>query len=156
MADLDREQILRDNRRISIQMERWANASLAHQELTAAQAQILMYILNRSGQGTSLTAIHREFGGSMAALSSLVKRLKEKGYVRVEHCAGDDRRKLLFATDRAQQLREPLLRTTGQIRRQLYDCFSPEELATLDRLQKKLLHNLSVLNQQSQGGIETL
>lgn len=91
MAELDREQILRDNRRICIQMEQWANASLAHRELTAIQAQILMYILSRSEQGTSLTAIHQEFGGSMAALSSMVKRLKEKGYVRVEQCAGDDR-----------------------------------------------------------------
>ena len=50
-----------------------ANASLAHRELTAIQAQILMYILSRSEQGTSLTAIHQEFGGSMAALSSMVK-----------------------------------------------------------------------------------
>lgn len=88
MAELDREQILRDNRRICIQMEQWANASLAHRGLTATQAQILMFILSRSGQGTSLTAIHQEFGGSMAALSSMVKRLKEKGYVRVEQCAG--------------------------------------------------------------------
>lgn len=156
MAQPDREQLLRDNRRISIRMEQWATSALAREQLTALQAQILLYILERSGQGTSLTAIHREYDCSMASLSSMVKRLKEKGYVRVEHCAGDDRRKLLFATDRAQQLREPLLRTTGQIQRQLYDCFSPEELATLDRLQKKLLHNLSVLNQQSQGGIETL
>lgn len=42
MAELDREQILRDNRRICIQMEQWANASLAHRGLTATQAQILM------------------------------------------------------------------------------------------------------------------
>lgn len=148
MAELDREQILRDNRRICIQMEQWANASLAHRELTAIQAQILMYILSRSEQGTSLTAIHQEFGGSMAALSSMVKRLKEKGYVRVEQCVGDDRRKLLFATEKAKKTEEFLCRTTRQIRQRLYACFSQEELATLDRLQKKMLGNLSLLIQQ--------
>lgn len=148
MAELDREQILRDNRRICIQMEQWANASLAHRELTAIQAQILMYILSRSEQGTSLTAIHQEFGGSMAALSSMVKRLKEKRYVRVEQCAGDDRRKLLFATEKAKKTEEFLCRTTRQIRQRLYACFSQEELATLDRLQKKMLGNLSLLIQQ--------
>lgn len=137
MAELDREQILRDNRRICIQMEQWANASLAHRELTAIQAQILMYILSRSEQGTSLTAIHQEFGGSMAALSSMVKRLKEKGYVRVEQCAGDDRRKLLFATEKAKEVEEFLSHATRQIRQRLYACFSQEELATLDRLQKR-------------------
>lgn len=148
MAELNREQLLRDNRRISIRMEQWATHSLGVTELTAVQAQVLMYILARSGQGTSLTAIHREFGYSMAALSSMVKRLKEKGYVRVEHCAGDDRRKLLFATDKAKQTEEFLCRTTGLIQERLYECFSPEELATLDRLQKKLLNNLSLLTQQ--------
>ena len=148
MAELDREQILRDNRRICIQMEQWANASLAHRGLTATQAQILMFILSRSGQGTSLTAIHREFGGSMAALSSMVKRLKEKGYVRVEQCAGDDRRKLLFATGKATEVEEFLCHTTRQIRQRLYSCFSQEELSTLDRLQKKMLSNLSLLIQQ--------
>ena len=148
MAELDREQILRDNRRICIQMEQWANASLAHRGLTATQAQILMFILSRSGQGTSLTAIHQEFGGSMAALSSMVKRLKEKGYVRVEQCAGDDRRKLLFATEKAKEVEEFLSHATRQIRQRLYSCFSQEELSTLDRLQKKMLSNLSLLIQQ--------
>lgn len=148
MAELDREQILRDNRRICIQMEQWANASLAHRGLTATQAQILMFILSRSGQGTSLTVIHREFGGSMAALSSMVKRLKEKGYVRVEQCAGYDRRKLLFATEKAKEVEEFLCHTTRQIRQRLYSCFSQEELSTLDRLQKKMLSNLSLLIQQ--------
>lgn len=148
MAELDREQILRDNRRICIQMEQWANAFLAHRGLTATQAQILMFILSRSGQGTSLTAIHQEFGGSMAALSSMVKRLKEKGYVRVEQCAGDDRRKLLFATEKAKEVEEFLCHTTCQIRQRLYSCFSQEELSTLDRLQKKMLSNLSLLIQQ--------
>lgn len=148
MAELDREQILRDNRRICIQMEQWANSSLARWELTAIQAQILLYILARSDQGTSLTSLHRDFGYSMAALSGMLKRLKEKGYVRVEHCAGDDRRKLLFATEKATQLQDFLSHTTGQIQHRLYGCFSQEELATLDRLQKKLLNNLSILTQQ--------
>lgn len=84
----------------------------------------------------------------MAALSSMVKRLKEKGYVRVEQCAGDDRRKLLFATEKAKEVEEFLCHTTRQIRQRLYSCFSQEELSTLDRLQKKMLSNLSLLIQQ--------
>lgn len=147
MAQTDREQLLLDNRRICIRMEQWANASMAHRELTALQAPILMFILDCSDQGTSLTAIHRAFGYSKAALSTMLKRLKEKGYVRVEHCAGDDRRKLLFATEKAQQLREALLQDTAKIQQRLYAGFSPEELDALDHLQKKLLCNLSALTQ---------
>lgn len=80
---LDRDAMVRDNRQISIRMEIWANRAVAQQGLTAVQANMLLYILRHSDQGTSLTAIHQEFGYSMAALSGLLKRLREKGI-----CAG--------------------------------------------------------------------
>ena len=145
----NQNRILRDNRRISIQMEQLVNGVLAPWGLTSAQAQILLYVLRHSDQGTSLTQIHREFGYSMAALSSILKRLKEKGYIRVEHWAGDERRKLLFATQSAEALEQHLDRCGIQINQRLYRCFSPQELADLDRLQRKLLDNLPLLTQQA-------
>ena len=98
--------ILRDNRRICIGMEQYVNRSLAPRGITAAQAQVLCYILDQGPQGTSLTAIHRTFGYSMATLSGMLKRLREKGYVRAEHCAGDERCKLLFATEKGEGERQ--------------------------------------------------
>ena len=43
--------------------------------------------------------------------------------------------------------REFLDRAICEAQNQLYSGFSPEELATLDRLQKKMLRNLSALTQ---------
>lgn len=140
---LDRDAMVRDNRQISIRMEIWANRAVAQQGLTAVQANMLLYILRHSDQGTSLTAIHQEFGYSMAALSGLLKRLREKGYVRVERCEGDDRRKLLFGTEKGARAQESLDHAICEMQDQLYGSFTPEELCTLDRLQKKMLHNLS-------------
>lgn len=140
---LDRDAMVRDNRQISIRMEIWANRAVAQQGLTAVQANMLLYILRHSDQGTSLTAIHQEFGYSMAALSGLLKRLREKGYVRVERCEEDDRRKLLFGTEKGARAQKSLDRAICEIQDQLYSSFTPEELCTLDRLQKKMLHNLS-------------
>ena len=149
MPAIQEERILRDNRRISIQMEQWVNGTLCPWGLTAAQGQVLMYVLHHSDEGTSLTQIHREFGYSMAALSSILKRLREKGYIRVEHWEGDERRKLLFATPAAQALQEHLDQSTRRVRQRLYRCFTPQELSDLDRLQQKLLNNLSQLTRQA-------
>ena len=80
----------------------------------------------------------------------MVKRLREKGYIRAEHCRGDDRRRLLFATETARLLQPELERSIGAVHRQLYDGFSQEELDTLDRLQQKLLRNLSPLMKENQ------
>lgn len=63
--------------------------------------------------------------------------------MRVERCEGDDRRKLLFGTEKGAQAQESLDRAICEMQDQLYGSFTPEELCTLDRLQKKMLHNLS-------------
>ena len=147
VVETDRSAMVRDNRQISIQLELLANRVMAQKGLTTIQAHMLLYILAHSAQGTSLTDIHREFGYSMAALSGLVKRLREKGYVRVEPCVQDDRRKLLFGTRKGEEVRDFLDRTILRAQDQLYREFSAQELAELDRLQKKMLHNLSELTQ---------
>ena len=145
--DVDRNQLVRDNRQINIQLEQAANRAMAQKGLTGIQAHLLLYILAHSERGISLTDIHREFGYSMAALSSLVKRLREKAYVRVEPCAQDDRRKLLFGTGKGEEVRDFLDRTILQAQDRLYSGFSPADLAALDRLQKKMLENLSTWRQ---------
>ena len=145
--EIDRSELIRVNRQINIQMERAATQAIAQEGLTGIQAHLLLYILDHSETGTSLTDIHREFGYSMAALSGLVKRLREKGYVRVEPCVQDDRRKLLFGTRKGEEVRDFLDRTILRAQDQLYREFSAQELAELDRLQKKMLHNLSELTQ---------
>lgn len=149
MIPLDQERILRDNRRISILVEQWSNTSLVPWGLTAAQAQILLYILRHREGGTSLTQIHRDFGYSMAALSGIIKRLREKGYVRAEFQNGDGRCKRLFPTPAARDLQEHLDRSSAQVRQQLWRCFTPQELHNLDCLQRKLLSSLCTLTHQA-------
>ena len=145
--EIDRSELVRVNRQINFQIERAATQTIAQKGLTGIQAHLLLYILDHSETGTSLTDIHREFGYSMAALSGLVKRLREKDYVRTEPCARDDRKKLLFGTEKGAQVREFLDSAILQTQDRLYSGFTQEELATLDRLQKKMLRNLSAWKQ---------
>ena len=143
MDAVDLNALTRDNRQICIQMEQLANRSMLQVGLTAIQASILLYILDHSDRGTSLTAIHREFGYSMAALCGLIKRLREKGYVRVEQYDGDNRCKLLLSTEKALQIKDFLDQSIQQVQHQLYDRFTQSELIALHKLQKKMMRNLS-------------
>ena len=52
--------------------------------------------------------------------------------------------KLLFATEKGEQVRAFLETAIRDVQQQVYGCFSEQELRTLDRLQKKLLQNLCV------------
>lgn len=147
---IDENRLVHDNRLISIKMEQLANSALAKSELTAVQARILQYILGRSESGTTLTAIHREFDCSMGSLSCILKRLREKGYIRMEGCKSDDRQKLIFATEKGEESSAFLNRALGSVKKRAYGCFTASELAQLDGLQKKMLRNLSELAKPQQ------
>ena len=148
MTTVDRSQLIRDNRWICIQMEQWVNRTLEPVGLTAAQASILLHVLNQGEEGTSLTAIHRAFGYSMPTLSGMLKRLREKGYLRVEPCADDDRCKKLLGTEKGRRLRRELEERSRQMEERLYSCFTSQELRDLDALQRKLLGHLSILTDE--------
>lgn len=148
MTAAEQRRILRTNRWICIQMEQYVNHCLASTGLTAIQAYILLYILHNSDQGTSLTAIHQEFGYSMATLSGMLKRLRSKGYVRAEPCGEDDRRKLLFGTEDGRRMQAFLERSIQHAQGRLCDHLSQEDLSDLSRLQGKMMETLSVLREQ--------
>ena len=150
MEEIDHGRLSQTCRQICVQTERLVNRALDQGELTAVQACTLRFILCRTQQGTSPTEIHKAFGCSMATLSSVVKRLREKGYVRAECCAGDDRCKLLFATEKGQRVHADLDSAVRAAEQRIYGCFSTEELLTLDRLQRKLLKNLLSLMESEQ------
>lgn len=151
-SEIDLNRLTRDTRRLCIQSELCANHALARTGITVVQAHVLLYVLRHSPQGVFLTDLHRESGYSMAHLSATVKCLRGKGYVRVESCAGDDRRKLLFPTEQGERIRPFLLRTLRGVEKQLYACLSPAELRDWSRLQSKLLQNLSCLTTKAPGG----
>ena len=140
----DQNILMLENRRIGILLEFLGDRMTATQGLSATQAQMLLYILRHTKAGTSLTEIHREFGYSMAALSNILKRLRNHGYVRVEACLEDNRCKRIYATQEAVNLESFLLDAVQNVCNRAYQEFSDGELAELDRLQKKILKNLSV------------
>ena len=142
--DVDLGEMVRDSRCISIQLSARGDRALSQQGLTGVQARVLLYILKHSNTGVSLTELHRDLNFSMAAASGLIKRLREKGYVRVESCLLDERRKLLYATEKGTMVRDSMgasLRTLPDL---LYRGFTEDEIRTLDSLQKKMLQNLSL------------
>lgn len=142
--DVDLGEMIKDCRFIGMQLSSRGSKALSDQGLTPIQARVLLYILKHSERGTSLTEIHRETGYTMAATSGLIKRLRENGFVRVEPYRLDERKKLLFATDKGMRVRALMDECMAQLPNQLYRDFTEDELVVLNQLQKKMLCNLSM------------
>ena len=150
MSDINCSRIIRDNRRICVSLERWSNRFLSRAGMNAMQMHMLVYILDRSGQDMSLTDIQRDFGYSMAALSGMLKHLRELGYVRTEHSASDDRCKLIYATEKGRQARDLLEAEFRRAEKKIDEDFSDTELRSLEQLQQKMLRNLSEFTQKKE------
>lgn len=140
---LDRGRLIRDGRQIGIGLDQLANSILSGADITAVQALTLLYILQNAEEGVSVTSLHLASGHSKATVSRLVKRLWEKGYVSLEPSREDGRQRLLYGTREGRQLKAFLEQSISRSEERLYRGFSADELEELDRLQKKMLHNLS-------------
>ena len=143
---LDRGRLIQDGRQIGIGLDQLANSILAGADITAVQALTLLYILQNAEEGVSVTSLHLASGHSKATVSRLVKRLWEKGYVSLEPSREDRRQRLLYGTREGRQLRAFLEQSISRSEERLYRGFSAGELEELDRLQKKMLHNLVLTN----------
>lgn len=139
----DRSRLVREGRHIFIQLDQLTNRALAAAGVTGVQARALLAILEQPENGTSVTALHQNAGCSKATVSNLVKQLREKGYVRSEPCARDDRCRLIFATEEGQRLQGVLEQSIQGAEDALYRDFSDKELSDLEHLQHKMLQNLS-------------
>lgn len=140
---LDRGRLIQDGRQIGIGLDQLANNILAGADITAVQALTLLYILQNAEEGVSVTSLHLASGHSKATVSRLVKRLWEKGYVSLEPSREDGRQRLLYGTREGRQLKAFLEQSISRSEERLYRGFSAGELEELDRLQKKMLRNLS-------------
>ena len=146
MTVAQRDKIAQDGRKIMIRLEFSSNRAMAALGLTFVQANVLLYILEHSDRGVSLTELHRELGYSMAAVSCLVKRLREKGCVRSEIGPGDNRLKLLFATQKGEECSERLKNVLHRINHRLFGGFTESELSALFAMNQKMLENLETMN----------
>ena len=147
-ADLRR--LIQSGRQINIQLDQLANRSLAEADISGVQAVALLYILKNAEAGVSVTSLHLASGHSKPTVSRLVKRLCEKGYISLEPSPDDGRQRLLSGTAKGASLRNFLEGSIARSEDVLYSGFTPEELEELDRLQKKMLKNLSVASKTFQ------
>ena len=83
-----------------------------------------------------------ELGISKAAVSMLLKKLRQKGYIDLQSVSGDDCMKQILLTPRACQVKEELDKKMDIFQKYLYQGFSESEYEQLGQLVGRMLANL--------------
>lgn len=120
-------------------------ARLAHNDITAAQSHVLMMILREQEkkQGAVYPSdIQRKLHISGATVSGLVKKLRQNGYLTLEGCDTDERRRGLLVTEKALTHKAEIESCMSSIEDRAFKGFSEEELDSLHSLIRRMAENL--------------
>jgi len=127
---------------IQIQIGKSLNHRLEQMNLTGAQAHVLIFLMNRAGQRTTLRDLEEYLHQSHVTVTGLVQRLVQKGFVTAQVDETDRRCRLLTLTPKATGTLEVIHSHLQRTEEQLVQGFTPEEQALLHQLLLKAAKNI--------------
>lgn len=148
--EMGEENILGSIRQISAMMDSHCRAMSDRGELTPAQCFCIMYILENKDRDFCSTDLCDILMTSRASVSLLLKGLKKKGYLRMSSVEGDDRKKQLELTPKADEFTAFLKNDMDTLDKAICGGLSDEEILIITRGLKTILANLK---QYQKGGM---
>lgn len=128
-------------KQVSISLDQYGREEMKNEDLTPTQSWVLCYLFSCEGRDVYATDIHMEFGISRAAISSVLKGLKENGYIEMSAVSGDDRKKQIHLTGKAKKARRQVENRLKQRQERLCEGISGEELGIFtDTLNRMILN----------------
>lgn len=131
---------------LHIQIEERANTVVEQYNLTAAQSDILGYILENRNSRPNSTTIHKQLHLSRATVSALVKKLRAKGFLEFEENPSDDRQKQIIVTEKAKQVEKALECKFEKMQESLFWNISKQEIESMENILERMLENLQRKN----------
>ena len=128
-------------KRVSERMQRYSSRDLQAHGLTLVQFHVLDYLL-QSGDGTSQRELEQYLEIHHSAVSGIVSRLEDKGFIRCACDPADKRQKLLYVTEKGREIYALLLQAKDRLNGRIIADLSPDEVAHLKLLLEKVYRNL--------------
>ena len=116
---------------------------LQQYRLSPSEALMLVSMEDLGRDHCYATELHTTLGLSRPAVSSTIKRLRQKGYVEFLEDEFDDRKKKILLEPRAKQALPGLRKTLEGWMRELTRGLDPDELEVFHIALRKLRQNLS-------------
>ena len=99
-------------------LEHDAKENMKILDLTPSQSFTLDYLLSQDSN-VYATQLHEVFKISKSAISSILKGLKNKGYLKLENSSEDERKKIIILTDKAYQAKNKVHACLIQLQKNL-------------------------------------
>ena len=131
-------------KQLHLTLEGRRSRSLERLGLTAAQMDVLMFLLEQPKERmVSQRDIERFFHLSNPTVTGILNRLEEKGFISRQVSEADRRQKSIMVTPQGQCLHADIAKDVERINTILLEGFSPAELCQLQAHLRRMLDNLS-------------
>ena len=137
------EELLFLTRKINLSLMAQLELNLRSGDMSGIQIYFLVYILRHHPDGTYLTDMCREVGGSKATLSAMIKKMREKGYLCFQENPKDIRKKKVLPTEKLLAEKETLVGKASKMENGLFRMLTARERTQLKDLEQKVLSQLA-------------
>ncbi len=106
----------------------------------------LYLLLLNSNPGITQYQIAEVFKADITLVAKFTRKLLNKGYVIKKDAVDDRRRKLLYLTERSQEIMPLLIEEYDLFNKSVFDNFTSEEYQDFNKLLTKMLNNVYLTN----------
>ncbi|WP_104805203.1 MarR family winged helix-turn-helix transcriptional regulator [Blautia marasmi] len=145
------ENVMRLLKKLNLAMESIGNAMMVKHGMSASQCNVLGYLTDHEEQDICARDLHISLGLSKANVSSLLKKLKNGGYISFASDSLDERLKHIHLTKKADELKGEIEQGFRDLEGCMYQGFTEGEKLLLTELLGRMLKNLK---QQGTGGLQ--
>ena len=138
---------------ISHSIQQYFNRLYDQVGITYPQSRLLTYLyrkeeLAEAGEPNNVNQreLERALGIKASSVSSLVRNLEAKGFIKSERIESDTRNKRILLTEKAYEIDAVIDQAVNQTEEALISGMSPEEVATLLGLLRMLMNNVKALS----------
>ncbi len=112
-------------------------------DITYPQSRVLTRLFSQLGKGdVNQRDLEHALGIKASSVSSLVRNLEQKGFIRCERVESDTRNKRLILTDKGIEVRDVLEKVHNQAESQMIKGMTEEQQAMLRQCLRQIMDNL--------------
>lgn len=129
---------------ISYGLRQYFDRLFVNYDITYPQSRVLTRLFSQLDKGdVNQRDLEYALGIKASSVSSLVRNLEQKGFVRCERVAEDTRNKRVLLTEKGLEVKELLDNSRTQAEEKIVEGLTPEQQETLRVCLRKVLENLS-------------
>lgn len=109
-------------------------------KINPGQGRILFALWEKDG--ISIRDLVKRTSLGKSTLSTMLKRMRNEGYLKIEHPPGNERTKFVYVLQQSKQIESSFQKLSEEMDNIYYKDFTNEEITEFEKNLERVLHNL--------------